>query len=191
MIAFTGPYSDVFAQHIRYLATQTRQPVVHYEHVDVGYNYRMSNILAALGRAQLSRLDVMMERRFQIRERYSQFVHSFSGVSVFGEPSGKPEGASHDNWWLTSLLIDDEAIGFGASDIVTELATANIEVRPLWKPMHMQPVFAGLKAFTNGTSERLFRAGLSLPSGSVLSDDEIARVVEAARRFFEVSYGRY
>lgn len=165
-----------FAQHVRYLATQARQPVVHYEHVDVGYNYRMSNLLAALGRAQLSRLDEMIERRFDNRKYYSGLVERFRGVSIFGEPSGEPDASTHDNWWLTSLLIDEVTAGFTSSDVIHALSQENIEARPLWKPMHQQRVFTKLRVFTNGTSERLFRTGVSLPSGSSLSGANRVRI---------------
>lgn len=165
-----------FAQHVRYLATQARQPVVHYEHTDIGYNYRMSNILAAMGRAQLSRLDGMMERRRQHRIHYAQLVSDVSGIEVFGEPSGLEDSGSHDNWWLTSLLVDESVTGYGRTRIIDALTEENIEARPLWKPMHLQPVFSRNSAFINKTSERLFTKGLSLPSGSALSDSNRGRV---------------
>lgn len=169
---------EEIAKYVRYLATQARQPVAHYEHTEVGYNYRMSNLLAALGRAQLSRLDDMMERRRQHRIHYSELASGFDGISVFGEPSGIDTPENHDNWWLTSLLVNEEVTGFGPSTIIDALAAENIEARSLWKPMHLQPVFADKRAFVNGNSERLFTSGLSLPSGSVLSESDRARVDE-------------
>lgn len=174
--------ADMAAQ-VRYLATQARQPVPHYEHVDVGYNYRMSNLLAALGRAQLSRLDEMMERRRLLRLQYLDVFADVPGVTVFGEPSGADGGPTRDNWWLTSLLVDPSAAGFTADELRLFLAAADIEARPLWKPMHLQPVFAGRQAFTDGTGERLFNTGVSLPSGSVLTQDKISAVIEHLRLF--------
>lgn len=175
-----------FAARVRYLATQARQPVVHYEHTDIGYNYRLSNLLAALGRAQLERLEDMIERRRQLRLHYLDLFAGVAGVTVFGEPSGADSArlpdlvdGTRDNFWLTSILVDPDAAGFSAEDVRAALAEADIEARPLWKPMHLQPVFAGSRAYVNGTSERLFNTGLSLPSGSVLGEAEMERIDRA------------
>lgn len=171
------------AERARYLATQARQPVAHYEHTDIGFNYRMSNLLAALGRTQLTRLDAMMQRRAAHRRFYLSAVADLPGVTVLGEPSGLDgPGATHDNWWLTSLLIDEEAAGFSPSTLLSALAVENIEARPLWKPMHLQPVFAQRPAYLSGVSGRLFRTGLSLPSGSVLSAADRERVAATVAR---------
>lgn len=178
------------AEHVRYLATQARQPVAHYEHTDVGYNYRLSNLLAALGRGQLSRLDSMVERRRQHRLRYRELVESLPGVEMFGEPSGADGGDTRDNFWLTSVLVDPDVAGFTADDLRVALAQSNIESRLLWKPMHLQPVYRGRRAFVDGTAEELFRKGLSLPSGSVLSDGQMDRVTTAIRDFSEGSRAR-
>ncbi|EZP39506.1 DegT/DnrJ/EryC1/StrS aminotransferase [Micrococcus luteus] len=176
---------DEMAARTRYLATQARQPVVHYEHTDIGYNYRLSNILAALGRAQLNRLEEMIERRRALRIRYRELFAAVPGVGMFGEPSGVDGGPTRDNFWLSSILVDPDAAGFTAEDLRVHLAGQDIEARPLWKPMHLQPVFAGRRAFTDGTGERLFTTGLSLPSGSVLDDSSISRVVESITSFLE------
>lgn len=167
-----------FAQHVRYLATQARQPVVHYEHTDVGYNYRMSNLLAALGRAQLSRLDEMIARRREMRELYKGLFADVDGVEVFGA-----EGDERDNVWLTSILVDEKRTGWAPSELAAALATDNIESRPLWKPMHKQPVFAHLRGVINGASERLFERGLTLPSGSALTALQRERVVSGITAF--------
>lgn len=172
-----------FAHHVRYLATQARQPVVHYEHTDVGYNYRLSNLLAALGRAQLSRLESMIERRRRLRLRARELFADVPGVSMFGEPSGADGGATRDNFWLTSILVDPDAAGFTAEDLRLALAEQNIESRPLWKPMHLQPVFAEALAVVDGTSEELFSRGLSLPSGSVLEESQVRRVTDCIDAF--------
>ena len=166
------------AQRVRYLATQARQPVAHYEHIDVGYNYRMSNLLAALGRAQLSRLDAMIARRREMRELYKELFATVDGVEVFGA-----EGDEHDNVWLTSILVDEKRTGWAPSDLSAALAKDDIESRPLWKPMHKQPVFAHHRGVINGASERLFESGLTLPSWSALTDGQRARVVDGITAF--------
>ncbi|MEU4016783.1 aminotransferase class I/II-fold pyridoxal phosphate-dependent enzyme [Microbacterium sp. NPDC028030] len=168
------------AQNVRYLATQARQPVVHYEHTDIGYNYRMSNLLAALGRAQLSRLDAMIARRREMRELYKQLFAEVDGVEVFGA-----EGDEDDNVWLTSILVDSSVTGWEPSELAAALAEGDIESRPLWKPMHAQPVFDGARSKTSGASESLFARGLTLPSGSALTDSQRERVVVAIRGFLD------
>ncbi|QGU01016.1 Putative pyridoxal phosphate-dependent aminotransferase EpsN [Corynebacterium kalinowskii] len=178
-----------FADHVRYLATQARQPVVHYEHTDIGFNYRMSNILAAMGRAQLSRLDVMMEKRRQNRLFYRSLFEGVAGVSMFGEPSGVDGGDTHDNFWLTSVIVDVESASFTSEDLRLALLEENIEARPLWKPMHLQPIYQHHRAFVDGCGERLFQTGISLPSGSALTDDEKQRISDAIKRFLAVHSG--
>jgi len=162
------------AARVRYLSTQARQPVTHYEHTEIGYNYRLSNLLAALGRAQLSRLDDMIARRRAVRDRYRAFFADVDGVELFG--------ATHDagdNCWLTSILVDESTTGYSTTDISSVLSEDQIESRPLWKPMHLQPVFEGARQRTTGASESLFRRGLTLPSGSALSEAEMDRVLAA------------
>lgn len=166
------------AQHVRYLATQARQPVVHYEHTDIGYNYRMSNLLAALGRAQLSRLDGMIAKRREMRELYKQLFRDVEGVEVFGA-----DGDEDDNVWLTSIVVDSDAAGWVPPELAAVLAEDNIESRPLWKPMHRQPVFERYRGVISGASERLFERGLTLPSGSALTDVQRERVVNAITDF--------
>ncbi|MBT2473848.1 aminotransferase class I/II-fold pyridoxal phosphate-dependent enzyme [Microbacterium sp. ISL-103] len=169
---------EAIATHVRYLATQARQPVVHYEHTDIGYNYRLSNLLAALGRAQLSRLDEMIDARRRMRELYKQLFSDVDGVEVFGA-----EGDANDNVWLTSVLVDEATTGWAPSDLAAHLAEDDIESRPLWKPMHLQPVFAGSRGVITGASERLFDRGLTLPSGSALTDVQRARVTTRIASF--------
>ncbi len=166
------------AARARYLATQARQPVAHYEHTDIGYNYRMSNLLAALGRAQLLRLDEMLSKRRLHRDRYREFFAAVPGVELFGGPDDH-----EDNCWLTSILVDPAAAGFSAQELAVHMAAGNIEVRPLWKPMHLQPVFAGMDRLVDGTSERFFRTGLTLPSGSALTSEEFSRVTDQLQSF--------
>jgi dTDP-4-amino-4,6-dideoxygalactose transaminase len=160
------------AARVRYLATQARQPVVHYEHTEIGYNYRLSNLLAALGRAQLSRLDTMIARRRELRDLYKARFADVAGVTVFGA-----DGDEEDNVWLASILVDEAVTGWSSSDLNAALTAADIESRPLWKPMHLQPVFAGARGEITGASEQLFRTGLTLPSGSALDDAARERVI--------------
>lgn len=171
------------ADRVRYLATQARQPVVHYEHVDIGYNYRMSNILAALGRAQLSRLNDMIECRRQHRIFYKELFAEVPGVEIFGEPSGVEGGETVDNFWLTSIVINPQKAGFSSDELREFLSSHNIEARPLWKPMHLQPIFEKNRAFSSGMGEQLFKTGLSLPSGSALKVEEIARIKQVIIQF--------
>ncbi len=121
----------------------------------------------------------MIGRRRQWRLKYRDLFTDVPGVTLFGEPSGVDGGATCDNFWLTSILVDADLAGFTSDDLRYALADRQIEARPLWKPMHVQPVFAGSRAFVDGMSEQLFRTGLSLPSGSVLDDDEWDRVAAA------------
>lgn len=184
------------AQRVRYLSTQARQPVVHYEHTEIGYNYRMSNVLAALGRAQLARLPGMLETRRAHRERYRALVEGVPGVQIFGEPSRSGErgptedGATQDNCWLTALLVDPAVAGWSAEDLRRALAGAGIEARPLWKPMHLQPAFAEAPATITGVAERLFHTGVSLPSGSGLTGEQIERIEAVLMPFLERARGR-
>jgi len=166
------------ADHARYLSTQARQPVTHYEHLDMGFNYRMSNVLAAIGRAQLQRLDSMIARRRELRERYSKMFDYIPGVCVF-----QRDGDRDDNCWLTALLIDPDEAGFDAEALAIALAADDIETRPLWKPMHAQPMFAGARSYLTGAADRLFSRGVTLPSGSGIGSAEMARIEDAIKAF--------
>ncbi|MFG1829529.1 DegT/DnrJ/EryC1/StrS family aminotransferase [Micromonospora chersina] len=163
----------------RHLATQAREPAPHYEHADIGYNYRLSNLLAALGRAQLRRLDGMMRRRRLIRERYAKLFSTVPGVRLLAD------GDEGSNCWLTSIVVDPERSGWRAAELGTHLGAQDIETRPVWKPMHLQPVFAGCRAVVTGAAENLFAQGLTLPSGSVLDDRRMGRVVGAIEEFLD------
>ena len=168
------------ATRVRYLATQARQPVPHYEHTEIGYNYRLSNILAALGRAQLERLPAMIDRRRIIRDFYRTIFLGVPGVDIFGGTTD-----SEDNFWLTSILVDPSVTGWDARDLSAALASDDIESRPLWKPMHLQPVFAHERALVTGVSERLFETGITLPSGSVLSNTDLDRIASQIHAFLD------
>jgi dTDP-4-amino-4,6-dideoxygalactose transaminase len=167
-------HDAVLADRVRYLSTQARQPTVHYEHTDVGYNYRLSNVLAALGRAQLIRLDDMLERRRSWRDGYRALVAPWEGVSVFGGANDQD-----DNCWLTAITIDETVAGVSADLVRERLTEAGIECRPLWKPLHLQPVFSHCGGTISGQAEQLFRQSITLPSGSSMSGAEFAQVAAA------------
>lgn len=166
------------AERFRYLSTQARQPAVHYEHTEIGYNYRLSNVLAALGLAQLERLDGMLARRRQLRETYAELFSQVPGTGIF-----QRAGDDADNCWLTAVLVDPAVAGWSAEELRVELDTAGIESRPLWKPMHRQPVFAAARSWSTGAADRLFATGLTLPSGSALGVEDVELVLTALRLF--------
>lgn len=163
----------------RYLSTQARQPVAHYEHTDIGYNYRLSNLLAAVGRAQLRRLDSMLSRRRELREHYGKLFAGRPGVRLLGD------GDPGTNCWLTVVVVDPERAGWHVGDLARHLAAERIESRPVWKPLHLQPVFAGRDAVVTGAAERLYTDGLTLPSGSGITDHDVSRVLAVTARFLE------
>ena len=165
------------AAHARKLATQARQPVPHYEHTEVGYNYRLSNILAALGRAQLSRLDEMIARRRNWRTRYREAIAGLAGVEILG---GSKD--SEDNQWLTALIINPAIAGFSVSDLARALSSEGIESRPVWKPMHRQPIHSGFGKTLNGSSDRIFEYGITLPSGSNMNPNDVDLVADIIQR---------
>jgi dTDP-4-amino-4,6-dideoxygalactose transaminase len=157
----------------RYLASQARQPTPHYEHTELGYNYRLSNLLAAVGRAQLARLDGFIERRREINQRYREALGGLDGVSFPSERLG-----SHSTCWLTCMLLDDTRLGVGPDEVRQHLETHNIEARPVWKPMHLQPLYRGCRVIGGTVAKDLFHRGLCLPSGSNLSDADQRRVIQ-------------
>lgn len=164
------------AAHVRKLSTQAREPVPHYEHTEVGYNYRLSNILAALGRAQLSRLDDMIARRRAWRQAYRELFSDSPGVRILG---GRDD--AEDNCWLTAIIVDERTSAWSAAELGASLNSAGIESRPLWKPMHLQPIYRGLSGMLDGTSERLFEGGLTLPAGSGMTEAQFGAVASAIR----------
>jgi len=169
-------------ERARYLSTQARQPAAHYEHTEIGFNYRLSNLLAALGRAQLSRLDGMLARRRAVREMYVEGFADLRGVRFLGrERDGLGRGDEEDNCWLTCIVLDPAVHDVSPAMLIAELAEEDIESRRLWKPMHLQPVFTSHRSFVNGESAGLFDRGVTLPSGSALQDDEIERVIKVVQ----------
>jgi dTDP-4-amino-4,6-dideoxygalactose transaminase len=165
---------DHLAARVRHLATQAREPAPHYEHVEIGYNYRLSNLLAAFGSAQLADLDRRVARRREIFDRYVAGLAAVPGLGFMPEaPYGR------GNRWLTCITLDEPASGLTPDDLRVHLQAAGIEARPTWKPMHLQPVFRDCESRLDGTADRLFRTGLCLPSGSSLTHDDQDRVIAA------------
>jgi dTDP-4-amino-4,6-dideoxygalactose transaminase len=163
------------ADRIRYLSTQAREPVIHYEHREIGFNYRMSNLLAALGRGQLVNLDAKVKRRREINLTYRERLGDLPGLSFDPYDNGS-------NYWLTCLLIDPSVSGGVDRHVVqARLNDGDIESRPLWLPMHRQPIFRGSAACLNGVSDRVFLIGLCLPSGSALIKADLDRVIDVTR----------
>jgi dTDP-4-amino-4,6-dideoxygalactose transaminase len=168
--------SEALVSQARHLATQARDPFVHYEHSTIGYNYRLSNLLAALGRAQLHSLDERIARRRAINEAYRAGLGDLEGISFmpvadYGEP----------NWWLTCMLVDPDLFGADREEIRLALEREDIESRPTWKPLHLQPVFAEARVVGGACCAGVFERGLCLPTGSSLSDDDLARVIAAVQ----------
>ena len=155
----------------RFLSTQARDEAPHYQHSQIGYNYRMSNLCAGVGRGQMEVLAKRVEKRRSIFDKYYSHLSGKKGIHFVTEPDGY-----FSNRWLSTLLIDPEEAGFTRESLRLALEKDNIESRPLWKPMHMQPVFAGAPYYGDGTSEQLFANGLCLPSGSNLSDNDLERI---------------
>jgi dTDP-4-amino-4,6-dideoxygalactose transaminase len=160
-------------EHARKLSTQARDIAPHYEHTEIGFNYRLSNLLAAVGRAQLAVLPERVAARRRVNGRYRELLADTPGISFMPEaPYGR------GNCWLTCIVVDPDEAGTDRERIRLALEAEDVESRPLWKPMHLQPVFADAPAYGGEVSARLFECGLCLPSGSALTDDDQRRVVE-------------
>jgi pyridoxal phosphate-dependent aminotransferase EpsN len=160
----------------RFLATQARDPAPHYQHSTIGHNYRLSNLLAAVGRGQLRALDQRIAARRANRAFYLEALGDLPGVAFLQDPPGTVSNA-----WLTTLVIDPTRLGVDREAVRVGLDAAGIESRPVWKPMHLQPVFERCASYGGSVSEALFRDGLCLPSGSSLTEDDRKRVVGTFR----------
>ncbi|MBI5016604.1 MAG: aminotransferase class I/II-fold pyridoxal phosphate-dependent enzyme [Deltaproteobacteria bacterium] len=161
----------------RFLSQQARDPAPHYEHTEIGYNYRMSNILAAIGRGQLRALDERVKAKRRLFGAYREALADLPGLEFMPEA---PHGTA--NRWLTVVLVTPETFGADREAIRLALEEENIEARPVWKPMHLQPVFRGCRVRGSTVSEDLFRRGLCLPSGTAMTAEDVARVVGVIRR---------
>ncbi len=174
-------HNEEYIKTARFLATQARDAAPHYQHSHIGYNYRMSNVVAGIGRGQMLVLEDRIKQRRTNNELYRKGLEKVEGISFQTEPSSD----YFSNYWLTSILVNPlKTGGKTREDIYDVLNENNIESRPLWKPMHMQPIFSGCPYYGDGTSERLFRDGLCLPSGTSLSFDDIDRVIKAIESMF-------
>jgi dTDP-4-amino-4,6-dideoxygalactose transaminase len=178
--ALVSKHKD-YIDRARFLATQARDEAPHYQHSQIGYNYRMSNIVAGIGRGQMEVLDQRVSQRRANNQRYREFFKDISGVTFQTEPNTN----YFSNYWLTAILIDPVLTGgISREDVRLALEAENIESRPLWKPMHLQPVYEGAKFYGSGVCEKLFEQGLCLPSGSNLIKEEFDQIFEALRKIF-------
>lgn len=165
-----------YMERARFLATQARDNTVHYQHSTMGYNYRLSNILAGVGRAQLEVLDDRVQKRREIFNRYKEALSGLDGVQFMPEPEGY-----FSTRWLTTFTIDPTVAEKESSYIIQKLSDANIEARPVWKPLHLQPLFKNVDYYKHANvsiADSLFEQGVCLPSGSSLQEEDQARVIE-------------
>jgi len=168
-----------FIKKAKFLATQAREDQPHYEHKEIGYNYRMSNVCAAIGLGQLEVLETRVVKRRYIHDFYKNKLSKIESIKFLNDIDG-----FYSNRWLTTIVLEDNS-KINSEKIRLELQKNNIESRPLWKPMHLQPVFNTYQVFTNGVSEDLFNRGLCLPSGSNMSDQDLNRVVDIIKNLYE------
>ena len=173
------------AKRALFYATQAREQAPHYQHEKIGYNYRMSNICAGIGRGQMFVLEEHVARRREIHDLYVRLLDGVKGVKVMCQPEG---GDFNSNYWLTCITVEPEVAGFTREDVRLALDADNIESRPLWKPMHLQPVFKNAPFYGNGTSERLFEIGLCLPSGPTLTNQDVERVVQVVKQLADFKF---
>jgi len=168
-----------YIEKAKFLSTQARDNFPHYEHSEIGYNYRMSNVCAAIGIGQIEILESRVEKRRYIHNYYRKNLSSIPFISFVDDIDG-----FYSNRWLTTILISNKS-EINREDIRLELLKNNIESRPLWKPMHLQPIFNSYEAFNNGISEDLFNSGLCLPSGSNMDEKDLQRVVNVIKGLYE------
>lgn len=167
----------------RFLATQARDAAPHYQHSQIGYNYRMSNVCAGIGRGQMLVLKKHVDLRRKVYSTYIDQLSALPGIKFVAEPEGY-----FSNRWLSTILVNpEESNGITREDIRLALEKENIESRPLWKPMHLQPVFEKYPSYTNNVSEQLFNHGLCLPSGSNLTVDDVQRVINEIKKIYKAA----
>ena len=171
--------NNEFIKKAKFLATQAREEQAHYEHKEIGYNYRMSNVCAAIGLGQLEVLETRVVKRRYIHDFYKNKLSNIESIKFLNDIDG-----FYSNRWLTTIVLDENS-KINSEKIRLELQKNNIESRPLWKPMHLQPIFSTYQALTNGVSEDLFNRGLCLPSGSNMSDQDLNRVVNIIKNLHE------
>ena len=169
------------ADRVKFFATQARENFPYYQHEHIGYNYRLSNVSAGIGRGQMKVVDQHIARRNEIHHRYAELLSGVEGIRVM-EP--KADKDAMPNYWLTCICVDEEkTVGKDYRQLASLLDSNDIETRPLWKPMHLQPVFSQVPAYVNGVSERFFNCGLCLPSGPMVSNDDVDRIVGLIKEF--------
>ena len=156
-----------------FYATQAREPYPYYQHEKIGYNYRMSNICAGIGLGQMTVLEEHVAHHRHVHELYEQAFANVKGIEL----KSNPDERFHANYWLCTILIDKEETGVDCEELRVFLDSKGIETRPLWKPMHLQPVFAGSPCYVDGTSEKLFEKGLCIPAGPCVTDEDVAYIV--------------
>lgn len=165
-----------------FFATQSRDNAPHYQHSEIGYNYRMSNICAGIGRGQMEVLDSHIASRRNVNSFYRGFFALIDGIQVLQEPSAD----YFSNHWLSAIVVDPVKTGVTREDLRLALEQENIESRPLWKPMHLQPIFEKYPYYGTNVAEQLFENGLCLPSGSNLTQDDLSRIERVLKNFFKV-----
>ena len=166
------------ARKVKFYATQAREPFPWYQHEHIGYNYRLSNVSAGIGRGQMMVVDEHIAHHRHVHALYKDLLAGVEGITVT-EPENPV--ANEPNYWLSTILVDSEATLFTNLELMKRLAEKQIESRPLSNPLHLQPVFANAPKYVNGVSESLFRRGLCIPSGPMVSDDDVKRIVQAIR----------
>lgn len=160
-----------------FYATQAREPFPYYQHEEIGYNYRMSNICAGIGRGQMTVLDAHIAHHRHVHSLYKRAFADMDGIEL----KSNPDERFNANYWLCTILIDKEKTGFDYEELRQRLDAKNIETRPLWKPMHLQPVYKDNPSYIDGTSERLFNRGLCLPAGPWVKDGDVEYIVGEIR----------
>lgn len=168
-------------ERARYLAQQAKLPADHYHHNEVGYNYRMSSLNAAVGCAQHEILDLRLEQKKQINQRYQKIVNSFQGIELYTESDERHQ----PNHWLNILVLDPAICPLTPSEVVEAFENANIEARRLWKPMHLQPLYTKAKSYLNGVSQQWFDQGICLPSGTAMSNEDWSRIERVFESLFK------
>ena len=168
---------DETKKSVMFYATQARENFPYYQHEKIGYNYRMSNICAGIGRGQMTILEEHIAHHKHVHAKYSELFADIDGISLHSNPTDK----SDSNYWLCNITIDESKTGFDYEQLRQYLDKNDIESRPLWKPMHLQPVFKDCPAYVNGVSERLFNCGLCLPAGPWVTDDDLEKIADCIK----------
>lgn len=168
---------DETRRRAMFFATQAREPFPYYQHEQIGYNYRMSNICAGIGRGQMTVLDAHIAHHRRVHARYAAAFAGVPGITL----ADNPDSRWNSNFWLCTILVDPAVSGTTCEELRLWLDAEGVETRPLWKPMHLQPVYAGNPCYVNGTAERLFGRGLCLPAGPMVTDGDVDRIAACIR----------